>query len=633
MDTTEHNIEAHLSSANRRLAELLHSAPADLATGSARSLQDRLWVWGILGGKDVGKSTLINALAGAEVVHRGTAVGEGTYQPAAYLHDGDRDALDARFATLGGVSFTVCTDAPPSMRGLVLVDLPDFDSMYTDHLTQVRAVAGALDGIICVTTPKKVGDLRAINEIQRVLKARNNFVYVVNKMDWLLGQSDGHPSGELDRMSAALNTQMAECGVNGDAGRSFFISAKHRTADSIIDEIARHHPTDSPRSPQPEMVDAARRVADDFDALRDTLTTAPTAEAADNNKRANLTFQVRAQARTLLDHHNPNAALDSLQRNANPETIEEIVVSSFSQVYCDQLIKRMNAGRLLSAEWSALLFRQRIAHWPVLGIIAWPLALLGAIVGTLRSLVPRPAATQDDPFRFDGLALQDRTHAAISGVNARLAGTAERIEFELPSAGALEHQFRSDISALANAYRQGVIDPLTRRRPSFPGRCLRWLTPAAVLIWFPLAQPLLSGFLAATDAGPFFTMENIRLVVELLSAGNLLMGLGVSVLILCGLVACIYSCAVRDSFRAIDRLQDASPDATAAPLIDALTRTITRPIETVRSQLTELTNDLQELAARNTYSQPRWVAHRFSGGELERAIPSSCQTRSQRRDR
>ena len=58
-------------------------------------------------------------------------------------------------------------------------------------------MAGRLDGIIWVTTPKKVGDLRGVREIRRVLKARTNFAYVVNKMDWLLAQSNTPPMAEL----------------------------------------------------------------------------------------------------------------------------------------------------------------------------------------------------------------------------------------------------------------------------------------------------------------------------------------------------------------------------------------------------------------------------------------------------
>ncbi len=603
MDNTDPNIEAHLATVNHRLSELLRTPPLALATGGTQSLGDPLWVWGILGGKDVGKSTLINALADGEVVHGGSPVGEGTFQPAAYLHQQNRDAAEVRFAAFPGLTIDFHADAPASMGGLVLVDLPDFDSMYTSHIEQVRTVAGALDGIIWVTTPKKVGDLRAINEIHRVLKSRKNFVYVVNKMDWLLSQSDGPPNGELDRLSAALEAQMAECATNGDGRRSFFISARHQTASSILEEIARCRALPDANvlvAGESEMTVAAERVARDFDALRSALTTAPTAEVSAENKQANLTYQTRAQAQGLLDHYQPRAALEHLRRNASVEVIAEILRQSFPPVYCDQLVQRLNADRMPFAEWSSLLFRQRIAFWPVLGVIAWPLAFVGAVLGSLRRLVPRGVvAPSEDPFRFDGLTLDDRANGAFAGVRARLARIADRIEFSLPSANELAQQFRADVGELASAHREAVFEPLRRGAPSRFGRALRWVAPIAVLIWFPLAQPLLAGLLHAADGA-----SGVRVVVDLLSASNVLMGLGVSLLILCGLVACIYSGAVRDSFAALDRLRGASPEFAVEPLTGSLARAIGQPIESACSALSEITSDLEALADGNRPGTP-----------------------------
>jgi GTPase SAR1 family protein len=160
--------ESVLARANQRLARLTGIAPAPLATGGGQALADTLWIWGIVGGKDVGKSTLINALAGGDVVDRGVDVGAGTDAPSAYLHARDRVAAEQRFA---GQAVRYVADAPAGLRGLVLVDLPDFDSLFAEHLARVRDIVHALDGIIWVTTPKKIGDLRAIEEIQRMLKA------------------------------------------------------------------------------------------------------------------------------------------------------------------------------------------------------------------------------------------------------------------------------------------------------------------------------------------------------------------------------------------------------------------------------------------------------------------------------
>ena len=52
---------------NRELAAQLRMSCAQHSTGAEAALDDNLVVCGILGGKDVGKSTLINALARCSV--------------------------------------------------------------------------------------------------------------------------------------------------------------------------------------------------------------------------------------------------------------------------------------------------------------------------------------------------------------------------------------------------------------------------------------------------------------------------------------------------------------------------------------------------------------------------------------
>ncbi|MEE9293342.1 MAG: GTPase domain-containing protein [Phycisphaerae bacterium] len=603
MQTTNHNIEDRLGRINRRLSELLGVDAVPLAVGGARALDDALWIWGIVGGKEVGKSTLINALAGAEVVGGGDRLVEGTFEPAAYFHEGDEEGLRARFGYAGGLAVRYHADAPESMRGLVLVDLPDFESLFTEHVERVRRVVEVLDGLIWLTTPKKVGDHRAIREIQRVLKARGNFVYVVNKMDWLLGQNDRSPAEALERMSAALRNQMAECDARGNSHRSFMISAKHRSAASILEAVSRSRAEKDVAELNDAggaLAAAAERVVGDFESLRQVLTTAPTAEATAANKRANLAYQGRRQARALIDHYRARDVLNRLDRNVSPEVIEELVAESFPQSYCVRLMRGLNYDRMLSAQWSSLLFRRRIGYWPLLGLIAWPLALVGSLVDGLRSLFPGSAAGGgDDPFRLDGLSLEDRVEGLLAGVGARLAYVSGQIEFGLPDAEVVTERFRGDVRSLADAQRAAVIEPYLGRRPSLIGRGLRWVVPLLVLAWFPIVQPLLAAVLEGASGGFGFNVETAAVLVQGLSGANVLLGLGVSILILGGLVAAVYSGAVRDSFRAMDRLGDGSAELVAGPLARALADGVARPIVDFRAELNSLTGALERLAKEN----------------------------------
>ncbi len=625
MEPANTDRELVLQSANRELSRLLGRPEPPLAAGAARAMSDPLWVWGVLGGKEVGKSTLINALAGEEVVDRGRPVGEGTYQPAAYLYAADADAFRSRFASLDGVPITVHDTAPQSMRGLVLIDLPDFDSTFADHVAQVRRVANLLDGVIWVTTPKKVGDVRAMREIQGVLKDRVNFVYVVNKMDWLLAQSDASPRADLERLRNATQQQIKYCDPNGASETLFTITARHRTREEVFDFIARSREIDDVRALgdclEP-LQNAVANVLEQFDALRRTLTTPPTAEAADANKRANLDYQTRVQATHLLDHYKPHFLLDRVKRTAAEDRVREIVDRFLPAHYCLHVVRVLNGERRLFAEWSGTLFRQRVTRWPLLGLIAWPITLVGTLFGELRAMWRSTRAHEiDDPFRFEGLSLGERFQAIVDGFRALLAGVARDLRIELPTAGALESDFRRHASTFAEQIREAAITPYLNKRPMLVGRVFRWVFPVVVLLWFPFVQPILEGGLELVARGEVWNPEMLGVLVSALSAAHVLQGICVSLIILAGVTAAVYSIAARDTLAALERLRNARPADIGEPLTEMVVHTIRRPVQERQGRLEELVATLTSL-----------TSNHISTGETKKpGVSDLDQTRSWRR--
>lgn len=587
--------EHKLQTSNRRLSQLLRAEPLTLATGGAGALEDTLWVWGVVGGKNVGKSTLINALAGTDIVDCGDDAGEGTFEPAAFVTADDLSALRARFAGAPDVNVRYNADAPASMRRLALVDLPDFDSLFQDHVETVRRISGALDGVIWVTTPKKVGDLRAIREIHRVLKARVNFVYVVNKMDWLLAQSDSSPSEEIDRAHAALEAQMRECDGDASNRRAFLISAQYPMPEAVLESIASRRGATSSVTANGAMAKAADVLGRNFLALREMLTTAPSSEAAASNKRANLDFQVRTQASQILEHHCPRATLDRLDRALDEAEIDELSARYFPSGFVSTLFGRLNSDRELFGEWSIALFRQRIACWPTLGVVAWPVMMLGGALGRLRGVFGSPLSGDvGDPFRCDGVGLDERVSGAVDGVRARLAGEADRLRIKLPASDVLERQFRQDVTGIVEHHREFVFESMLSRRPGFLGRMIRSLLPVACLLWFPLVQPLLVAVLVIVRDGMTPDAGTLLTLVQALSATKVLSGLAVSLLILAALAAAVFSRVVRDTYDALCRLRSAPMDVE--PFGRVLISTIARPVEQVREQLATITESLEELA-------------------------------------
>ncbi len=586
--------EAALAAANRRLARALQRSPLPLTAGAAQTLRDPLWVWGVLGGKDVGKSSLINALAGGEVAEPSATVGEGTYRPAVYLSAQDEAALRSRLGGVPELAVVYRSGGPQSLRGLALVDLPDFDSLFEHHVDQVRRIAGVLDGIIWVTTPKKVADLRAIREIRGVLKDRTNFIYVVNKIDWLLAQSEQPPEQALARLRGALQAQIRASGESNGAARTFLISARYRDSGAIVQAIGRSRNIPD-GTVGPELAAAAVHLQREFEALRQVLTTAPSGSDVSAGKHANLNYQVGHQARQVLEHFQPQRTIQRLEHELGDGRSAELVHRSFPAGYCRQLLGRLNSEKELLVEWTAALVRRRMAYWPMVGVVALPVVLIMALVQGLRAYLPGSAIrVPDDPFRSDGLALEDRIDAILDGLRRAWSRAVQGAALRLPDSDPVAHQFRQDARALASNRRESCIAAAMQRRPTWIGRAVRWILPVAILLWFPVVQPLLAVLLAA--AGGDSTKMGPWLLVETLSAGQVLSGLVVALLILALIAGGVYARALRDALAAVDRLAAADPGDDPVDLLESLLATVSDPIATFREELVAAEQDLRGLA-------------------------------------
>jgi GTP-binding protein EngB required for normal cell division len=145
------------------------------------SVQGRFLTIGLLGGTGVGKSTLMNALAGSEIAstsHRRPH----TDQVLIYRH-AEANPLPA--LGLGRVPWREILHRGNAMEQVLLCDLPDFDSLMGQHREQVIRFLEHLDILVWVTSPEKYADGRFYEFLQLVPKAKQNFYFVLNKVDLL----------------------------------------------------------------------------------------------------------------------------------------------------------------------------------------------------------------------------------------------------------------------------------------------------------------------------------------------------------------------------------------------------------------------------------------------------------------
>jgi hypothetical protein len=156
----------------------------------------------LAGGTGVGKSSLLNALAGESVAPVGR-VRPTTDHPLVSMPQTPEPGL-LRLLDALGIDDRV---GHSSTSPLAIVDLPDLDSIDIDHRLTVEHLVPLVDAIVWVFDPEKYAD-ESIHErfLQPMAGYRDQFVFVLNQIDRLR-------PGELDRLTADLRDRLADDGI------------------------------------------------------------------------------------------------------------------------------------------------------------------------------------------------------------------------------------------------------------------------------------------------------------------------------------------------------------------------------------------------------------------------------------
>jgi len=170
---------------------------------------------GLLGGTGVGKSSIMNALAGepiSSVSHRRPH----TDQVLIYRHiQADLPPVLRRITDQGErvVFWHEITHEADAIRQILLCDLPDFDSLAGEHHERVLRFLEHLDVLVWVTSPEKYADARFYEFLSKVPKAEQNFYFVLNKADLFFhGQSPDIGYDQLARVTARFQQHLEENG-------------------------------------------------------------------------------------------------------------------------------------------------------------------------------------------------------------------------------------------------------------------------------------------------------------------------------------------------------------------------------------------------------------------------------------
>ena len=145
-----------------------------------RSMQESFLTIGLLGGTGVGKSTLMNALAGSEIA---SASHRRPHTDRVLIYSHEEAGLSAVPLDGEALPWTLVGHRSETIRQVLLCDLPDFDSLLGEHRERVIQFLEHLDLLVWVTSPEKYGDGRFYEFLAQVPKAKRNFLFVLNKTD------------------------------------------------------------------------------------------------------------------------------------------------------------------------------------------------------------------------------------------------------------------------------------------------------------------------------------------------------------------------------------------------------------------------------------------------------------------
>lgn len=467
----------------REIADLTGAAPPPLLEEGAPVLLGAaldeggpgFYLVGLIGGKDVGKSALVNALVGRQITAQ-TSSGPGTEIVIAYAHQQQAEALKELLEREVPGQYRIVTHALPHLLRQVLLDLPDIDSHYAAHVEVSRRMLKHMLFPLWIQSIEKYADQRPRELLSLVASgnAPGNFIFCLNKVDQIM-QREGPPAAEELRQDYA-----------GRLGRLLSL----------------------PQPPRVWMISAIHPERYDLPALRQLLAEQKSEEAVDVSRQLAVRRQGLSLAQWVERQDLPRrlAVIDRLGSVA-----EEELSARVGLPLIEGALPRLLEDPAYRLALTDELMQKRTEKWPIVNVLH---VLLGPLMFLLRRRLP--LAQQQALVSADDLVhlhLQTLDGAGVGGQSlaARVQSTFAFLQQSSPLIGRLYEQQRLWEALPAQQaeadLRQRLAATIERQRGIIRSRLslggviralFRWVLTFGAIVWFPFAQPLLQAYLSGS---------------------------------------------------------------------------------------------------------------------------------------
>jgi hypothetical protein len=528
--------------------------------------ETELYLVGIIGGKDVGKSSLVNALIGSKVTEE-TSSGPGTEIAIAYAHRCADGALRSLLNRLLPGEFRIVLHDNTSIARQVLIDLPDIDSVHERHLAVTRSMLRHLLYPIWVQSIEKYADQQPQKLLAAVATGNDpsNFIYCLNKVDQLVAHN-GHKSAEELREDYARRI-----------GRVLSI------APPPVQLISAIHPRDFDL---PRLIERLSKHRDEADVEK-------------SRKLAR-----RRQDQTLLqwlEAQRLDAMLESTERLC--DQAEDLIHERVGAPLLERAIPGMSADSAHRAAIIEPAIARRLSRWPIIGALNAVLApVLTFVQRNVSPVASLGGGSVDAHLRDSDRALARLVQATFAELRATQPVLAtlyhNRKLWEDAPADLAVADLSTRLAQAIQSQQQAVAQFVAGKRTGWLWP-IRWLLTVGALLWFPIIQPMLEAILPGVLQGRFdkTLAELTILFVKLMGSTHLLMSLGFLMLYFLLLWMMLRFGAQRRINTLLDRwgmIVDGSSDTSLANQAIAWLDELLAPIRARRDRLRRVVSQIDE---------------------------------------